>query len=175
MGTAAQQREVIPLNEQKPFRDGVVRSTPDFGAGVSGRLVAVAWKRVTQAADITFARSLLRNAHAGRTEPLVFLQFVPPTAQAPAAREREAVAKLLAESADILSHSATVYIGQGFRAAMVRSIIIGINALARQPYPIRIFSTLSEAASWIEHSRRDLPAKLTTDLVEKILRANLNG
>src|SRR5262245_29310866 len=139
MGTAAQQREVILLNEQKPTRQGVVRSTPDFAAGISGRLVAVAWKRVTQAVDISFARTLLRGTHAGASEPLVFLQFVPSTAQAPAAREREAVARLLADSAGVVSHSATVYVGQGFRAAMVRSIIIGINALARQPYPIRIF------------------------------------
>jgi hypothetical protein len=175
MRTASQQREVLSLNEQKLIRDGVIRSAPDFGAGVSGRLVAVVWRGVTQAPDIAFARKLLRNAHAGRPQPLVFLQFVAPTARAPGAREREAVAKLLAEDAALLSHSATVYIGQGFRAAMVRSIIIGINALARQPYPIRIFSTLSEAAAWIEHNRRDLPARLTTKLVEEILSADLIG
>jgi len=163
------------LNEQKPIRNGVVRSTPDFGAGVSDRIVAVAWKRVTLAADIGFLRSLLIRAHAGKPQPLVFVQFVPPTAQPPAAREREAVAKLLSESAGLLSHSATIYIGQGFRAAMVRSIIIGINALARPAYPIRVFSTLSGAAAWIEHNRRDLPAKLTTDLVEAILRTDLTG
>jgi hypothetical protein len=172
MGNAAQQREVVSLNEHRPTRDGVVRSTLDFGAGVAGRLVAVAWKRTTQAADISFTSSLLKTAHAGKSQPLVFLQFVPATAQPPASREREAVAKLLSESAGILSHSATVYVGQGFRAAMVRSIIIGINALARQPYPIRIFSTLSEAASWIEHNRADLPARLTTNLVEAILGAD---
>jgi hypothetical protein len=160
MGNAAQQREVVSLNEHRPTRDGVVRSTLDFGAGVAGRLVAVAWKRTTQAADISFTSSLLKSAHAGKPQPLVFLQFVPATAQPPASREREAVAKLLSESAGILSHSATVYVGQGFRAAMVRSIIIGI------------FSTLSEAASWIEHNRADLPARLTTNLVEAILAAD---
>ena len=173
MRTAAHQLGLGASNEQSPIRNGVIRSTPDFGAGVSGCLVAVAWKRITDATDISFAHTLLRNVYASRSRPLVFLQFVAPTAKPPASREREAVATLLAESAGMLSHSATVYIGQGFRAAMVRSIVTGINALARHTYPIRIFTTLPEAATWIEQNRSDLPIKITTGLVEEIMRADV--
>ena len=173
MGTAAQQRDFTPRGEQKPVRDGVARSTADFGVGVSGRVVDVAWKQVTRVADVKFVDELLRRAHAGKQEPLVFLQFVPPTAQVPGSREREAVAELLSESARLVSHSATVYAGSGFRAAMVRSIVIGINALARHPYPIRVFSTVAAAASWFEHNRHDISAESTIDLVERILHADV--
>jgi hypothetical protein len=133
--------------------------------GTKDHLVAVIWKRLTLIEDIAFLQAVTRNT-AHNVRPLALLQVVPPSAIAPEAPARTAVAKLLKDSDDIVSCSATVYEGSGFRAAMVRSIIAGINTLARQKYPTRVFATLNEAATWIAQTHSNISPEQVHSLVD---------
>jgi hypothetical protein len=76
------------------------------------------------------------------------LQVVTPDATIPDARSREALANMLCSLDGIVSHSAVVHVGSGFRASLIRSIVTGLNALGRQRFPHKVFASTQAAVAW---------------------------
>ena len=56
----------------------------------------------------------------------------------PAASRNELAATL--RGASFIKASAVAFEGQGFRAAAVRGVVTGLTALARQPFPHKVFA-----------------------------------
>ena len=40
--------------------------------------------------------------------------------------------------------------GSGFRAAAVRSVVVGLTMLAKQGFPHKVFANLPDAADWLD-------------------------
>jgi hypothetical protein len=67
-----------------------------------------------------------------------------------AAVSDEVRAETVAVTKEFTSLAAVVVIeGSGFAAAMVRTLIAGIYAVQRQPYPYKIAGTVPEGARWL--------------------------
>ena len=70
----------------------------------------------------------------------------------PSSEVRTALARFMTEGARVIRSSAVAFEGAGFRAAAVRGVVTGLTMLARQPYPHKVFATMTDAAQWLTGS-----------------------
>lgn len=66
------------------------------------------------------------------------------------AGSRERVEAVMAEAKSHLLGMAQVICGDGFGAASVRSVLLGIQLAVRPDYPVRIFGDVGSAQPWLE-------------------------
>lgn len=67
----------------------------------------------------------------------------------PDARTRAAIAGLMKRFEPRIAALAQVALGSGFGAAAVRSVLAGMNLLARPAYPTHVFAEIEPAVQWI--------------------------
>lgn len=126
--------------------------SPDFCVARWENFYVVIWRVNTTMTGLeAFAGGFL-DFVKGFPDGVGLVTIVEAGAPLPAADVRQATAELLAEAAPHVRCSAVVFEGIGFRAAAVRGIVTSISMLARPPYPHRIFSTVTEASSWIHRT-----------------------
>jgi hypothetical protein len=77
------------------------------------------------------------------------LCVIEPTSEPPPQELREAAAALLTRLGPQLRCVAFVIEGSGFRAAMIRGVLSGIEFLRRSTYPTRYFAEVGRAAAWV--------------------------
>ncbi|HEX6244130.1 MAG TPA: hypothetical protein VFZ61_24610 [Polyangiales bacterium] len=77
------------------------------------------------------------------------LCVIEPTSEPPPQALREAAAALLTKLGPQLRCVAFVIEGSGFRAAMIRGVLSGIEFLRRSTYPTRYFAEVGRAAAWV--------------------------
>lgn len=90
----------------------------------------------------------------------------------PAQPVREEMAHFMKSVGPHVRASALVQEGDGFRAAAVRSVAIGINLVARQPYPHKVFASSLEAAQWLATSFPEIQPQELTRAVASIRRGH---
>jgi hypothetical protein len=76
--------------------------------------------------------------------------IIEPDAKMPEPGSREVLAQLLKGLSDRVVMSGVAFEGDGFVAASVRGIVMGLTAMARQPFPHRVFASIKELALWFE-------------------------
>ena len=123
----------------------------DFAHAVAtetGLLICL-WRTVTKREAIaelsTIAHELVQN-HA---DGIAMLTVVEAGADMPDAPVRDDLAALFRSLSKSVICSGLVFEGQGFKAATVRGITTGINLLARQPFPHKVFANVTETAGWM--------------------------
>ena len=84
-------------------------------------------------------------------EGLRVLTIVAPDAPTPDGDIRAGIAKHMSQNVYAM---AVAYDVEGFRGAVVRGVITGLQLLARAKYPVRTFEKLADAAAWLETQRR---------------------
>lgn len=87
----------------------------------------------------------LRDEWGGNVGSVVVVEPCPWT---PTAGERKAGVDMIADMSPYISVYAVVFEGTGLRPTFLRKVLHHIISRVRRPYPIRIFPTLEEAASW---------------------------
>lgn len=87
----------------------------------------------------------------GETRPkgIALLTIVEEGAPMPPTEARQSLAHFMRDASDHIKVSGVVFEGTGFRAAAVRSVVVGLTMLARQKYPHKVFGNLSETAEWM--------------------------
>lgn len=123
-----------------------------FGAGVAIAL----WRYETTGADVLELQKTAERAHAAAGQPIALIQVVAASAIPPDAQVRTALGRMLASLLGRVSHSAIVHETEGFRAAMIRSIVTGLVALSNPGFPHRVFSTVEESVSWMTSGNANL-------------------
>ncbi len=119
--------------------------------GTVGPVFVVVWTNHTTLEGVAASRDGLGQL-AVHNPALGFLNIVDIKAPPPSAKVRSAMAAVLDDFAEHLSASAVVVEGEGIRAALVRSVVIGLTMLAKQPFPHQAFATSSAACKWLsEH------------------------
>jgi hypothetical protein len=140
-------------------------TSADLAVGYRSGLATAVWLGTTWPHHAASLRAAVEAAHALSAPGKVWLlQVVAPGAVAPDARSRSALAAMLASFDGIVSHSAVIYIGAGFRASIIRSIVTGLNAMGRQRFPHRVFANLNEAVNWFASNGLSDPAAAYKDL-----------
>jgi hypothetical protein len=86
---------------------------------------------------------------AGRTPGAIgMMTIIKEHAPPPSPEVSREVATILRTAPGVRA-SVVAFEGNGFRAAIVRSVITGLAILARPPYPHFVTGTLSESSTWL--------------------------
>ncbi len=86
--------------------------------------------------------------------------------------ERDAAAAIARDVAPLTRAQAYTFEGSGFRIAVARAAVAGINLLARAQRPSKTFTAVDDAARWTAEVAEGVDAAALTNLVAN-LRAQL--
>lgn len=140
----------------------------DHVVGFGEGLAVVLWRLRTDAGVVPGVEAAARRAHADARHQVGLIQVVAPAAIAPDGAARAALVRALRQLDGVVSHSAIVHEAEGFRAAMIRSIVTGIATLSNPGYPHRVFATVLEAADWMSRGNERLNAQRIASVVARV-------
>lgn len=149
----------------------IARRNADCVIGFTNGVAVAFWRLHTHATDVLELQRVAGQAYDASGKPIALVQIVPGSALAPDGQARTALARMLANLHGRVSHSAIVHEGEGFRAAMIRSIVTGVVALSNPGFPHRVFSTLAESVTWMSQSDSRFDASKITSTVAKVRAA----
>jgi len=142
-----------------------VVATSDIAVGYWSGLATVVWMGTTYPHHAASVKAAVDAAQATSTSGTVWLlQLVAPKAVVPDGRSRSALASMLHSFDGVVSHSAVVHVGAGFRASIIRSIVTGLNALGRQKFPHKVFAETDEAMEWFSRNGLENQATVLRNL-----------
>jgi len=127
----------------------VCRSNADCVIGAADGVAVALWVHQTRPEDVAALAEAAGRARRGPHRWVKLIQIVPDTAITPDAHARTALARMLRGLLGVVSHSVIVHEADGFRAAMVRSIVTGVAALSNPGFPHRVFARLPDAIEWM--------------------------
>lgn len=137
----------------------------DVAVGYWSSLATAVWMKTTHPHHAASLKAAILAAQASSPSRKVWLlQIVTPEAIVPDAHSRRALAGMLYSVDGIVSHSAVIHIGSGFRASIVRSIVTGLNVLGRQQFPHCVFPSAEEGVAWLAAHGLPDPAATHRDL-----------
>jgi hypothetical protein len=127
----------------------IFRMSSDHVVGFTAGLAIAFWRFHTNADDVPGLAEAARRAQAACGKRVALIQVVPATAITPDGPARAALANMLRQLDGVVSSSAIVHEAEGFRAAMIRSIVTGLATLSQPAFPHRVFAKVGEAATWM--------------------------
>jgi len=123
--------------------------TTDHAIGSLGSVVFYVWREVTRIEAIALVDAEVDIARL-EPGPLAIFGVVEADAELPPADVRARLSEALRHFGELGGIASTLtFEGRGFRASAVRSVAAGLAVVARQPFPHRVFATISEAAGWL--------------------------
>lgn len=126
----------------------MLRSEASHGIAFSQRTLVVHWQTETTGEAVRELANLVSSL-ASEFGSLGLLQVIGDRATPPDAATRAALAEMLKENEARLVASAVVFEGTGFRASVIRSIVIGISMLSRPKCPHTVFASVPEGVAWL--------------------------
>jgi hypothetical protein len=128
----------------------LLHSDSDILVGISEDVFAVVFRDRTTVEGIARIFRAFDEATRYRGRELALMTIIQADARMPSTGTREPIARWLRDVSEKILISAVVFEGDGFVAASVRSVVVGLTMLARQTYPHRVFRDVKEAAEWFE-------------------------
>jgi hypothetical protein len=120
----------------------------------------VVWRRDTTLAAAHDMGAHMRRFAGSRPGGFSVLVVVEQQASPPSAEPRAELVRMFREHTKQILVSGVAMEGQGFRAAMVRSVVTGIAFLIQPTFPLRVFDGLGPATTWMGQAGRDSPQPL---------------
>jgi hypothetical protein len=133
----------------------LIRVDDDYALGSHRNLFVLIWRRETTIDGCRAFRDELFRFAEDRPQGIGLLTIVEEMAPMPPTESRQSIASTLRDASDHIHASAVVFEGAGFRAAAVRSVVVGLTMLARQKFPHKVFGKLSDAATWMHATLGD--------------------
>jgi hypothetical protein len=141
--------------------DGVV-------VGEVGRVCVVIWRGGVTREMFERQRAGLVSVVARYPEGSGFLCVIEPTATPPDDELRRASIEMVASHTQGLKCVAVVIEGEGFRAAITRSVISGMTLLYRRKPPASVFPKVREAVGWMRLNMRIASTDAVVTAVEEL-------
>lgn len=141
---------IVSLAATTPVYVKVLHSDSDILVGISDDVFAVVFRDRTTVEGLNRIFRAFEDATRYRGRELALLTIIQSNARMPSTGTREPIARWLREVSEKVLISAVVFEGDGFVAASVRSVVVGLTMLARQAYPHRVFPSVKEASEWFE-------------------------
>lgn len=146
------------------FRLQVTRRDDKLVMASFGHVCVALWNCKPTLSLFEEQRSALAACARRHPRQTLFLCVVSVNSDPPDAPVREASSKMVRDHAQDLLGCACVIEGSGFRAAVVRSVLTGMNLLVRAQVPSAFFQDTSGAVEWLssraEHSLVGLAEQL---------------
>jgi hypothetical protein len=115
-----------------------------YRAGVFGGVFFVKWRAAPTSKELAALLPQLEAANKRLGAPLGYLTIVTAEAPVPNADERQALEEYAKEIRRFVDHSYLVIEGEGFKASIQRSVIIGLTFWKERGYT-SIYKTVDEA------------------------------
>jgi hypothetical protein len=130
-----------------------VQRSPGFVCGSRGPLLISVWDAAPTLEMASIAASVLQQV--ARTESgVVVLSVLGPNTPPPEGAVRQAFAESFDRHKSRIAAVAQVVEGEGFRAAAMRSVLVGITLLLRPGFEQKACATIADAAQFLsEHSK----------------------
>jgi hypothetical protein len=122
---------------------------PNAWTGVAGRFGVHLFEGRLTVADMDRMETIGDEWHAKNPGQLVELVVIFPSSARLDEIERQRLVRLVARREKSRAASATVILADGMVGAMQRSILTGINLIRRPPHPVKVFSAVPDAVSWL--------------------------
>ena len=126
----------------------ILRSEASHGIAFVGRTLVVHWQTETRGQAVAELASLLAS-HASEAGSIALLQVIGDQAIPPDGATRAALAAMLKANETRIIASAVVFEATGFRASVIRSIVIGISMLSRPKCPHTVFESTTAGIAWL--------------------------
>ncbi len=126
----------------------ILRSDTCHAIALAGRTLVVHWHTETRREAVLELAALLARL-ASESGSLGLLQVIGDQATPPDGPTRSALAAMLKNNETRIVASAVVFEGAGFRASVIRSIVIGISMLSRPKCPHMVFASTSAGIAWL--------------------------
>jgi len=126
----------------------ILRNEASHGIAFVGRTLVVHWQTETQGQAVAELASLLASL-ANESGSVALLQVIGDQATSPDGATRAALAAMLKANETRIIASAVVFEATGFRASMIRSIVIGISMLSRPKCPHTVFESTNAGSAWL--------------------------
>jgi len=127
----------------------IERHKDELIAGRKAETCVAIWRRKPHQATFNLQRSLLDDTVAAHPGKAKFLCVVEEGAPAPDDDIRKASADMVNQHGDKLSKVACVIEGEGFKAAITRTVLAGIGMVIRKRVPMKFFDSVDSAAAWL--------------------------
>jgi hypothetical protein len=132
----------------------VVGLDADHVTGVALNLVFMVWRFRTLVEPYRAGLALMKKHVLAHPRGIGVLQVVEPEAVPPEADTRKAFADAMVIPGT--AHYSVTHEGTGFKAASVRAIVWGVNAIVRPAFPHSVHSSVADAARWAAEQNRRL-------------------
>src|SRR3954469_1555921 len=139
---------MAPATRPAAIEVQILRSDTSHGIAFVGRTLVVLWQTETRAEAVADLATLLAG-RAAEFGSVALLQVIGDQANPPDSAVRGALATMLKHNEQRIVASAVVFEGAGFRASVVRSVVIGISMLSRPKCPHTVFASPKDGIDWL--------------------------
>jgi hypothetical protein len=124
---------------------------PTFACGGWRDLYFGMWRTAVSAEGARrVGAAMERFARRFNPNPITLLFVMEPNCAMPDGAAREVLTKDVKRHDSFTRHMVLAFEGQGFKAAAFRSVLAGMQMVARQKAPMKVVATLQQAAAWLE-------------------------
>jgi hypothetical protein len=128
--------------------------SPDHAIATWNDFLLQIWRGATTLEAARIVRAAARHLAAERPGAIATLIVVEQTASLPDREPRAELARMASDQAGRMVGAALVHEGEGFRAAAVRSAMVGMMLLARNAFPHEVVADFVQACAWLAKERR---------------------
>lgn len=153
----AQTTRLAAAERQAPAAIRILRCEASHGIAFTGRTLIVLWQTETRVQAVRELAALLAS-QATELGSVGLLQVIGDQAISPEGAARAALAEMLKANETRIVASAVAFEGVGFRASMIRSIVIGISMLSRPKCPHTVFASANDGIAWLSEQLDDGPS-----------------
>lgn len=122
----------------------------DVALGAAGDVFFILWRDRTTVEGVSHLRRTFDEHTRSFGRELALVTIIEAKAKMPSPGSREPLAEWLRDAGSKILISGIAFEGNGFLAAGVRGVVVGLTMLARQPYPHRVFKSVELATQWME-------------------------
>lgn len=137
--------------------------------GIAFNMIFMVWKRQTTAPAFREGIRLQGELGAKFPKGIGVLHVIDPGASPPDKPARDAFVEAI--QLPFVRHLSVVHEGLGFKAASVRAIMSGVNALARPQFEHAVHNSLTSAAHWHAQKNIRLGQRETAARIEQVVRS----
>lgn len=112
-----------------------------------------AWRATTTLMGARRVGIVMERFAARHPQGISLVMIVEPHCDMPDGATRDLIAKDMKRHESFTRHATMIYEGSGFKAATIRSIMVGLQMLSRQAAPTKVCATVAEGAHWLAEMR----------------------
>jgi hypothetical protein len=146
----------------------MLHSDSDLSIGCANDLFIILFTDRTTVQGVQCIANAFEEYSKGRSGcDVAVITIIERRAKMPSPGSREALAQVLKDISSHVMISGVAFEGDGFVAASIRGVVVGLTLMARQPYPHRVLKNVFEVSRWIESEYGSIGKRFNGRAIER--------